>query len=82
MTDADGNTEYQREYDNVHIFEAGTGVGGADVLYGGAGNDWLFGQKGDDILTADGERDRLIRAPLANEAAYNFRQIESQRQVA
>lgn len=36
------------------------GVGGNDVLEGGAGNDWLFGQGGDDILIGGAGNDVLF----------------------
>jgi len=36
------------------------GVGGDDVLEGGAGNDWLFGQGGDDILIGGAGNDVLF----------------------
>ena len=36
------------------------GVGGDDVLEGGAGNDWLFGQGGDDVLIGGAGNDVLF----------------------
>ncbi len=57
VTDANG-TEYQRIYYNVNATESANG--GADVLYGGAGNDWLFGQNGNDVLDGGTGDDVLL----------------------
>ncbi|MBK9327636.1 MAG: putative Ig domain-containing protein [Hydrogenophilales bacterium] len=58
ISDANGNTQYQRLYNNVDAAEAANG--GADILYGGAGNDWLLGQMGDDILDGGSGDDVLF----------------------
>lgn len=57
FTDANGIRQYQRQYTNVHVSEAANG--GADILYGGAGDDWLLGQQGDDLLDGGPGNDLL-----------------------
>lgn len=47
-TDAAGNRLYSYRYSTVN--DVARQAGGDDALYGGAGNDWLFGQGGDDYL--------------------------------
>ncbi len=47
-TDANGNRLYSYRYSTVN--DVARQAGGDDALYGGAGNDWLFGQGGDDYL--------------------------------
>ncbi|MBK6631939.1 MAG: hypothetical protein IPG33_13485 [Betaproteobacteria bacterium] len=52
---ANGVTLYRYQYATVN--EVVRREGGDDAIYGGAGNDWLFGQGGDDTLDGGADAD-------------------------
>lgn len=47
-TTSNNHTIYSLAYTNANA--EGNPIGGADILYGGAGNDWMFGNQGRDML--------------------------------
>ncbi len=53
-------TRYQHTYGGSFTGSNEAAEGGADVLYGGAGNDWIFAGGGDDLLDGGADADILF----------------------